>query len=72
MLFLNLHFLFFLAAESQSYTEAINLSMMMSDSTVGTNSSLLRANMQTDPSFQQCFTSSCTVASSSPIPGAER
>ncbi|XP_066179210.1 tensin-3 [Sylvia atricapilla] len=58
-------------SESQSYTEAINLSMMMSDSTVGNNSSLLRANMQTDPSFQQCFTSSCTVASSSPIPGAE-
>ncbi|TRZ09184.1 hypothetical protein HGM15179_017924 [Zosterops borbonicus] len=58
-------------SESQSYTEAINLSMMMSDSTVGTNSSLLRANMQTDPSFQQCFASSCTVASSSPIPGAE-
>lgn len=72
MLFLNLHFLFFFAAESQSYTEAINLSMMMSDSTVGTNSSLLRANVQTDPSFQQCFASSCTVASSSPIPGAER
>ncbi|XP_015473669.1 tensin-3 isoform X2 [Parus major] len=58
-------------SESQSYTEAINLPMVMSDSTVGTNSSLLRANMQTDPSFQRCFSSSCTVASSSPIPGAE-
>ncbi|XP_014732766.1 PREDICTED: tensin-3 isoform X4 [Sturnus vulgaris] len=58
-------------SESQSYTDAINLSMVMSDSTVGTNSSLLRANMQTDPSFQRCFASSCTVASSSPIPGAE-
>ncbi|KAM7070644.1 tensin-3 isoform 6-T7 [Acridotheres tristis] len=58
-------------SESQSYTEAINLSMVMSDSTVGTNSSLLRANMQTDPSFQRCFASSCTVASSSPVPGAE-
>uniref|UniRef100_A0A8C3TR53 Tensin 3 n=1 Tax=Catharus ustulatus TaxID=91951 RepID=A0A8C3TR53_CATUS len=58
-------------SESQSYTEAINLSMVMSDSTVGTNSSLLRTNMQTDPSFQRCFASSCTVASSSPIPGAE-
>uniref|UniRef100_A0A8C3R7I0 Tensin 3 n=1 Tax=Cyanoderma ruficeps TaxID=181631 RepID=A0A8C3R7I0_9PASS len=58
-------------SESQSYTEAINLSMMMSDSTVDTNSSLLRANVQTDPSFQQCFASSCTGASSSPIPGAE-
>ncbi|KAL2307825.1 hypothetical protein Nmel_000807 [Mimus melanotis] len=57
--------------ESQSYTEAINLSMVMSDSPVGANSSLLRANMQTDPSFQRCFASSCTVASSSPIPGAE-
>ncbi|NXD35448.1 TENS3 protein, partial [Copsychus sechellarum] len=50
----------FSAAESQSYTEALNLSMVMSDSTVGTNSSLLRANMQTDPSFQRCFASSCT------------
>uniref|UniRef100_A0A803VCA3 Tensin 3 n=1 Tax=Ficedula albicollis TaxID=59894 RepID=A0A803VCA3_FICAL len=58
-------------SESQSYTEAINLSMVMSDSTVGTNSPLLRTNMQTDPSFQRCFASSCTVASSSPIPGAE-
>ncbi|NXO14513.1 TENS3 protein, partial [Oriolus oriolus] len=44
--------------ESQSYTEAINLSVVMSDSTVGTSSSLLRANMQTDPSFQRCFASS--------------
>ncbi|XP_072780330.1 tensin-3 isoform X5 [Taeniopygia guttata] len=57
-------------SESQSYTEAINHSVVMSDSTVGTNS-LLRANMQTDPSFQSCFASSCTLASSSPIPGAE-
>ncbi|NWV84893.1 TENS3 protein, partial [Dasyornis broadbenti] len=45
-------------AKSRSYTEAINLSMVMSDSTVGTNPSLLRANMQTDPSFQRCFASS--------------
>ncbi|XP_037983875.1 tensin-3 isoform X4 [Motacilla alba alba] len=58
-------------SESQSYTEAINLSVVMSDGTVGTNSSLLRANMQTDPSFQRCFASSCTVANSSPILGAE-
>ncbi|XP_059706604.1 tensin-3 isoform X8 [Haemorhous mexicanus] len=58
-------------SESQSYMEAINLSVVMSDGTVGTNSSMLRANMQTDPSFQRCFASSCTVANSSPIPGAE-
>ncbi|NWT75663.1 TENS3 protein, partial [Prunella himalayana] len=45
-------------SESQSYTEAINLPVVMSDGTVGTNSSLLRANMQTDPSFQRCFASS--------------
>ncbi|NXD28239.1 TENS3 protein, partial [Spelaeornis formosus] len=45
-------------AESQSYMEAINLPMVMSDSTVGPNSSLLRADMQTDPSFQRCFASS--------------
>ncbi|NWX71985.1 TENS3 protein, partial [Alca torda] len=49
-----------LAHESQSYTEAINHSMVMSDSTVGTNPALLRASMQTDPSFQRCFASSCT------------
>ncbi|NXJ67948.1 TENS3 protein, partial [Rostratula benghalensis] len=46
--------------KSQSYTEAINPSMVMSDSNVGTNPALLRANMQTDPSFQRCFASSCT------------
>ncbi|NWR34615.1 TENS3 protein, partial [Tachuris rubrigastra] len=40
------------------YTEAINRSMVMSDSTVGTNPSLLRANMQMDLSFQHCFASS--------------
>ncbi|XP_054049518.1 tensin-3 isoform X6 [Rissa tridactyla] len=57
--------------ESQSYTEAINHSMVMSDSTVGTNPALLRASMQTDPSFQRCFASSCTVSSNSPIPGGE-
>ncbi|XP_071409520.1 tensin-3 isoform X2 [Pithys albifrons albifrons] len=57
--------------ESQSYAEAINHSMVMSDSTVGTNPSLLRANMQMDLSFQRCFASSCTVSSNSPIPGAE-
>ncbi|NXN50917.1 TENS3 protein, partial [Rynchops niger] len=49
-----------LAHESQSYAEAINHSMVMSDSTVGTNPALLRASMQTDPSFQRCFASSCT------------
>ncbi|XP_042662609.1 tensin-3 isoform X4 [Tyto alba] len=57
--------------ESQSYTEAINHSMVMSDGTVGTNPALLRANMQTDPSFQRCFASSCTVSSNSPIPEGE-
>ncbi|NXK80979.1 TENS3 protein, partial [Amazona guildingii] len=44
--------------ESRSYTEAINHSLVMSDSTVGTNPALLRANMQADPSFQHCFASS--------------
>ncbi|KAK1197403.1 TENS3 protein, partial [Pygoscelis papua] len=47
-------------SKSRSYTEAINHSLVMSDSTVGTNPALLRANMQTDPSFQRCFASSCT------------
>ncbi|NWR92646.1 TENS3 protein, partial [Furnarius figulus] len=45
-------------AKSQSYTEAINHSMGMSDSTVGTNPALLRANMQVDLPFQRCFASS--------------
>ncbi|NXI45017.1 TENS3 protein, partial [Galbula dea] len=44
--------------ESQSYTEAVNHSVGMSDSTVGTNPALLRANMQMDASFQRCFASS--------------
>ncbi|XP_064908215.1 tensin-3 isoform X4 [Columba livia] len=57
--------------ESRSYTEAINHSLVMSDSTVDTNPPLLRASMQMDPSFQHCFTSSCTVSSNSPIPGGE-
>ncbi|KQK80839.1 tensin-3 [Amazona aestiva] len=57
--------------KSRSYTEAINHSLVMSDSTVGTNPALLRANMQADPSFQHCFASSCTVSSNSPITGAE-
>ncbi|XP_071660781.1 tensin-3 isoform X4 [Patagioenas fasciata] len=57
--------------ESRSYTEAVNHSLVMSDSTVSTNPPLLRASMQTDPSFQHCFTSSCTVSSNSPIPGGE-
>ncbi|NWW49867.1 TENS3 protein, partial [Pedionomus torquatus] len=45
--------------KSQSYTEAINHSMVMSDTNVGTNPALLRANMQTDTSFQHCFATSC-------------
>ncbi|XP_051468833.1 tensin-3 isoform X3 [Apus apus] len=57
--------------ESQSCTEAIDHSLVMSDSTVGTNPTLLRANMQMDPSFQHCFASSYTVSSNSPIPGGE-
>ncbi|XP_068252100.1 tensin-3 isoform X5 [Nyctibius grandis] len=57
--------------ESRSYTEAINHSVVMSDSTVGTNPTLLRANMQMDPSFQRCFASSCTVSSNTPVSGGE-
>ncbi|NXF70853.1 TENS3 protein, partial [Sclerurus mexicanus] len=44
--------------KSQSYTEAINHPMVMSDGTVGTNPALLRANMQMDLPFQRCFASS--------------
>ncbi|XP_071592327.1 tensin-3 [Heliangelus exortis] len=57
--------------ESQRYLEDINHTVVMSDSTVGTNPALLRASTQMDPSFQSCFASSCTVTSNSPIPGGE-
>ncbi|XP_064362731.1 tensin-3 isoform X8 [Dromaius novaehollandiae] len=57
--------------ESRGYTEALNHSIVMSDSTMGTNPALLRTNMQPDPSFQRAFASSCTVSSNSPIPGGE-
>ncbi|XP_068008702.1 tensin-3 isoform X4 [Melanerpes formicivorus] len=57
--------------ESRSYTEAISHTLVTSDSNVGTNPALLKANMQTDPSFQHCFASSCTVSSNSPVPGGE-
>ncbi|XP_075274652.1 tensin-3 isoform X10 [Opisthocomus hoazin] len=57
--------------ESRSYPEAINHSVVMSDSTVGTNPALLKANVQMDPSFQRCFASSCAVSSNSPISGGE-
>ncbi|XP_009989676.1 PREDICTED: tensin-3-like [Tauraco erythrolophus] len=59
------------SSESRSYTEAINHSMVMSDGAVGTSPASLRASVPTDPSFQRCFASSCTVSSNSPIPGAE-
>ncbi|XP_025889490.1 tensin-3 isoform X2 [Nothoprocta perdicaria] len=54
--------------ESRGYTEAHNLSIVMSDST---NPTLLRTNMQPDPSFQRAFASSCTISSNSPVPGGE-
>ncbi|KFP07556.1 Tensin-3 [Calypte anna] len=44
--------------ESQRYLEDIDHSLVMSDSMVGTNPTLLRANTQMDPSFQSCFASS--------------
>ncbi|XP_064025998.1 tensin-3 isoform X2 [Pogoniulus pusillus] len=56
--------------ESPSYPEALGHALT-SDSSVGTNPALLKANMQTDPSFQHCFSSSCTVSSNSPVPGGE-
>ncbi|XP_067147289.1 tensin-3 isoform X4 [Apteryx mantelli] len=57
--------------ESRGYTEALNHSIVMSDSTMGTNPALLRANMQPDPAFQRAFASSCTVSSNSSVPGGE-
>ncbi|KFV86249.1 Tensin-3 [Struthio camelus australis] len=44
-------------AKSRGYTEALNHSIVMSDSTMGTNPALLRTNMQPDPSFQRAFAS---------------
>ncbi|NXG54855.1 TENS3 protein, partial [Hemiprocne comata] len=58
--FLTCFYFLSFAAESRSCTEAVNHSMVMSDSIVGTNPTLLRANVQMDPSFQHCFASSCT------------
>ncbi|XP_062425594.1 tensin-3 isoform X1 [Rhea pennata] len=57
--------------ESRGYTEALNHSVVMSDSSMGTNPALLRTNMQPDSSFQRAFASSCTVSTNSPIPGGE-
>ncbi|XP_038029623.2 tensin-3 isoform X2 [Anas platyrhynchos] len=57
--------------ESQSYKEALNHSMIMSDSTMGANPALMRSNMQMDPSFQRCLASSCTASSNSSIPVGE-
>ncbi|NXG45635.1 TENS3 protein, partial [Psilopogon haemacephalus] len=56
--------------DSRSYTEAIS-HPLPSDSPVGTAPALLKANMQTDPSFQRCFASACTVSTNSPGPGGE-
>ncbi|NXE53411.1 TENS3 protein, partial [Casuarius casuarius] len=65
------------AAESRGYTEALSHSIVMSDSTVGTNPALLRTNMQPDPSFQRAFASSCThhggnLHSQPPLPEKKR
>ncbi|NXP08582.1 TENS3 protein, partial [Thinocorus orbignyianus] len=48
----------FLELESRSYPEAINRSLVMSDTGVGTSPALLRANMPADTSFQHCFATS--------------
>ncbi|NWI17683.1 TENS3 protein, partial [Crypturellus soui] len=65
------------ATESRGYTEAHNHSVVMSDSTMGTNPALLRTNMQPDPSFQRAFASSCThhrenLHSQPPLPEKKR
>ncbi|NXF97312.1 TENS3 protein, partial [Eubucco bourcierii] len=49
------------AFKSRSYTEAMSHTLTP-DSSVGTNPALLKASMQTDPAFQRCFASSCTVS----------
>ncbi|XP_065609068.1 tensin-3 isoform X2 [Cyrtonyx montezumae] len=57
--------------ESQSYTEALNHPTIVKDSTIGTNSDLLRANMQVDPTFQRCLVSSCTPSNNGYMPAGE-
>ncbi|EMP34345.1 Tensin-3 [Chelonia mydas] len=60
------------AAESRSYTEGLNHSVVMTDSTMGTNPALLRTDMQTAPSCQRPFVPACAISRNSPIPTGER
>uniref|UniRef100_A0A452GUF5 Uncharacterized protein n=1 Tax=Gopherus agassizii TaxID=38772 RepID=A0A452GUF5_9SAUR len=57
--------------ESRSYTEGLNHSVVMTDSTMGTNPALLRTDIQTAPSCQRPFVSACAISSNSPIPTGE-
>uniref|UniRef100_A0A8C3HTX6 Tensin 3 n=1 Tax=Chrysemys picta bellii TaxID=8478 RepID=A0A8C3HTX6_CHRPI len=57
--------------ESRSYTEGLNHSVVMTDSTMSTNPALLRTDMQTAPSCQRPFVSACAISSNSPIPTGE-
>uniref|UniRef100_A0A8C8VDS8 Tensin 3 n=1 Tax=Pelusios castaneus TaxID=367368 RepID=A0A8C8VDS8_9SAUR len=53
--------------KSRSYTEGLNHSVVMSDGTTGTSSTLLTTDMQTTPSCQRPFVSTCTISNNSPI-----
>ncbi|CAM4594713.1 unnamed protein product [Lepidochelys kempii] len=57
--------------ESRSYMEGLNHSVVMTDSTMGTNPALLRTDMQTAPSCQRPFVSACAISRNSSIPTGE-
>uniref|UniRef100_A0A8C8R548 Tensin 3 n=1 Tax=Pelusios castaneus TaxID=367368 RepID=A0A8C8R548_9SAUR len=52
---------------SASTTFRLNHSVVMSDGTTGTSSTLLTTDMQTTPSCQRPFVSTCTISNNSPI-----
>ncbi|XP_064146313.1 tensin-3 isoform X3 [Loxodonta africana] len=54
-------------ADRRGRPEVLNHSVGMSERPTGPESAVLWADMPTTPSFQQAFTSSCTISSNSPI-----
>ncbi|KAM4873970.1 tensin-3 isoform 2-T2 [Thomomys bottae] len=63
--------------EPRGCRDILSHSVGMSDSPVGPKATMLRADMPATPSFQQAFTSSCTISSNGPgqrresLPAAE-
>ncbi|XP_028918909.1 tensin-3 isoform X5 [Ornithorhynchus anatinus] len=53
--------------EPRSYPESLNHIVVMSDSPMGTNPALFKAEIPTTPACQRPFTSACTASNSGPI-----